>query len=86
MYTVFATITLRSSILDPQGKAMQNALHDLGHRAVRQVRAGKHIVLQIEADSPAEAEAIARRACTQLLANPVMEDFEVTVAEDAPVA
>ena len=87
MYTAVVTITLRPSILDPQGKAMQRALHDLGHGAVEQVRAGKHIEMQIDAASAEEAERVARQACAQLLANPVMEDFAVTVEEaaDAPV-
>ena len=87
MYTAVVTITLRPSILDPQGKAMQRALHDLGHGAVEQVRAGKHIEMQIDAASAEEAARIARQACEQLLANPVMEDFAVTVEEaaDAPV-
>ncbi|NNF58258.1 MAG: phosphoribosylformylglycinamidine synthase subunit PurS [Rhodothermaceae bacterium] len=88
MYTAVVTVTLRPSILDPQGKAMQHALHDLGHGAVQQVRAGKHIEMQIDAASAEEAERIARQACEQLLANPVMEDFAVTVeqAEGTPAA
>ena len=73
MYTAVVTITLRPSIL--------------GHGAVEQVRAGKHIEMQIDAASAEEAERVARQACAQLLANPVMEDFAVTVEEaaDAPV-
>ena len=85
MYKAIVTVTLRPSILDPQGKAMQHALHDLGHGAVHQVRAGKHIEMQIDVTSVAEAERLARQACEQLLANPVMEDFAVTIEEAAPV-
>jgi phosphoribosylformylglycinamidine synthase len=58
---------------------VQRALHDLGHGAVHEVRAGKHIELTVDAASAEEAEAIARRASEQLLANPVMEDFAVHV-------
>ena len=84
MYKAIVTITLRPSILDPQGKAMQHALHDLGHGTVETVRAGKHIELWIDAASAEEAEDTARTACRQLLANPVMEDFTVSVeAEEA---
>ena len=81
MFKANITITLRPSILDPQGKAMQHALHDLGHASVAQVRAGKHIEMLIEAPSDAEAEQVATRACEQLLANAVMEDFVVEVVE-----
>lgn len=88
MFKANITITLRPSILDPQGKAMQNALHDLGHVSVAQVRAGKHIEMLIEADSAIEAEQVAAKACQQLLANSVMEDFEVEIVEleNAPAA
>lgn len=88
MYKAVVTVTLRPSILDPQGKAVRRALHDLGHGAVGQVRIGKHIEMEIEAASAAEAEATVRAACAQLLANPVMEDFAVQVAEGtaAPAA
>ena len=85
MYKAVVTVTLRPSILDPQGKAVQHALHDLGHGAVRQVRVGKHVELLVEAGSAEEAERVARQACEQLLANPVMEDFAVRV-EAAPAA
>lgn len=81
MYRAVVTVTLRPSILDPQGKAVQRALHSLGHEAVASVRAGKHIELMLDAPSAAEAERVARDACRQLLANPVMEDFAVAVEE-----
>ena len=85
MYKAVVTVTLRPSILDPQGKAMQRALHDLGHDAVQEVRAGKHIEMLLAAESAEEAERVARAACEQLLANPVMEDFVVRVeAVEAP--
>jgi phosphoribosylformylglycinamidine synthase len=79
MYRAVVTVTLRPSILDPQGKAVQQALHALGHTAVAAVRAGKHVELLVEAETAAEAERVAREAAGQLLANPVMEDFSVAV-------
>jgi phosphoribosylformylglycinamidine synthase len=79
MYRAAVTVTLRPSILDPQGQAIQRALHDLGHASVAGVRAGKHLELLIEADNPDDAARVAREACSQLLANPVTEDFDVEV-------
>lgn len=81
MYKAEITVTLRPSILDPQGKAAHHALGELGFEGVRQVRIGKFIELEIEADSAAEAERVAREAGDKLLANPVMEDFHVTIHE-----
>jgi phosphoribosylformylglycinamidine synthase len=80
MYRAVVTVTLRPSILDPQGQAIQHALHDLGHDGVAGVRAGKHLELLVDAPSAEEAEAVARAACAQLLANPVTEDYAVAVA------
>jgi phosphoribosylformylglycinamidine synthase len=66
-------------LLDPQGKAVMTGLHQLGISGVQDVRVGKHITLAIEAADATTAEAIARQAAQQLLANPVMEFFEVSV-------
>ncbi len=79
MYKAIATITLRPSILDPQGKATQRALHDLGATRVESVRIGKSVELVIDAATEAEAHEVAARACQQLLANSVMEDFRITI-------
>jgi phosphoribosylformylglycinamidine synthase len=79
MFRAAVTVTLRPSILDPQGQAIQRALQDLGHGTVAGVRAGKHLELLIEAETADEAARIARAACAQLLANPVTEDFDVEV-------
>lgn len=77
MYHVVCRITLRPSILDPQGKAIHHALQDLGQTAVQSVRVGKRIELTIDAESESAAREAASRACDTLLANAVMEDFEV---------
>ncbi|MDE2995816.1 MAG: phosphoribosylformylglycinamidine synthase subunit PurS [Bacteroidota bacterium] len=81
MFKAEITVTLRPSILDPQGKAAHHALGELGFNGVHQVRIGKFIELEIEAASAEEAEKLAREAADKLLANPVMEDFQVTVHE-----
>ena len=76
-YTVQIRVTLRPSILDPQGKATHHALEQLGFEGIRSVRMGKFIALRVEAGSEEEAREMAAEACGKLLANPVMEDFEI---------
>jgi phosphoribosylformylglycinamidine synthase subunit PurS len=81
MYKAKINVTLRKSILDPKGKASREALHNLGYRAVEDVRIGKYIELNINAGSESEAEKIAHEACSKLLANEVMEDFTVAITQ-----
>jgi phosphoribosylformylglycinamidine synthase PurS subunit len=64
-------------LLDPQGKAVMGALKNLDITSVDDVRIGKHITLQIDAESQDKAQAIADEACKKLLANPVMEFYEI---------
>ena len=66
-------------MLDPQGKAVMGGLQNLGLDGVEDVRIGKNITLQVNADSPEKAKSIAEEASRKLLSNPVMEYFEVTV-------
>ena len=66
-------------LLDPQGKAVMGGLQNLGIRSVNDVRIGKNIYLQIEAGSADEARKIAEEAGRKLLANHVMEYFEISV-------
>ncbi|RMF60548.1 MAG: phosphoribosylformylglycinamidine synthase subunit PurS [Bacteroidetes bacterium] len=86
MYKANIHITLRPSILDPQGKATHHALTELGFARVEQVRIGKYIEMWIDVEEEAEAERVAREACEQLLANPVMEDFAITLERVSPRA
>ena len=79
MYIALITITLRPSILDPQGKASLHALENLDFTQIDKVRIGKHIEMWIEATTLKEATLVAKKACDQLLANPVMEDYTVSV-------
>lgn len=81
MYRAIIAVTPRPSILDPQGKATQHALHNLGYDRIGEVRVGKHIEVTIEADSRQEALETAEEACEELLANPVTEDYAVEVEE-----
>jgi phosphoribosylformylglycinamidine synthase len=64
-------------LLDPQGKAVLGGLKNLGIDTVGDVRVGKHITLQIEADSEQAAKQVAEEASKKLLANPVMEFYEI---------
>jgi phosphoribosylformylglycinamidine synthase len=81
MYQSIITITLRPSILDVQGKAVEHGIHALGMSGVRNVRIGKSVQLTVEAGSEAEARKITEEACRKLLANSVMEDFTYTIAK-----
>ncbi len=73
----------RPGLLDPEGKAIQNALRSLDYDQVREVRVGKLLNLDIEAASQDEARDSAEAMCRRLLANPVTEDFEIEVREAA---
>jgi len=75
------TVTLRKSILDPQGKAVEHAVHTLGLNAVHDLRIGKHIEFLVESASKEEAERVTVEVCKKLLANPVMEDYTFTVEQ-----
>ena len=66
-------------LLDPQGKAVVTGLGNLGLKKIEDVRIGKNISLQIEAASEEEARQLAEEASRKLLANPVMEYFEISV-------
>ena len=85
-FLVKINITLRESILDPQGKATQHALQELGFKGIESVRIGKLVELTIEAEDEQEAEQRATEAAQKLLANPVMEDFVVQVASATAAA
>lgn len=77
MFKATVLITLRSSILDPKGKACHHALHQLGISSVNSVRTGKMIEMSIDASSENEAYTIAKEACDKLLANAVMENYVI---------
>lgn len=78
-YTVQIKVMPLKELLDPQGKAVMGGLENLGLTGVEDVRVGKNITLQVNADSPEKAKSIAEEASKKLLSNPVMEYFEVSV-------
>jgi phosphoribosylformylglycinamidine synthase len=69
-------ITLRPSILDPQGKAVGHAIATLGVQTVKDVRMGKYIELTVDESNEQKARAAVEEVCKKLLANPVMEDYK----------
>lgn len=76
-YRVAVHIVPRRGLLDPQGKAVADALHTLGFSTVQDVHVGRHIVVEMDAGDTASAERTTRDMCQKLLANPVIEDFEI---------
>lgn len=72
-------IRRRPDIADPQGTTVRRALRDLGFVGVKKVRINRTVELEVEGTNPAAIEAEVRTMCDRLLANPVMEDFEVVV-------
>ena len=74
------TITLKSGVLDPQGKAIEHALGALGFQGVNDVRQGKVIEIDLDAADATKAEAQVKDMCGKLLANPVIEDYSIEIS------
>jgi phosphoribosylformylglycinamidine synthase len=79
IFSVNIKVMPLKELLDPQGKAVMGGLESLGIEHIEDVRVGKNISLQVDAVSSADAKKIAEEASQKLLANPVMEYFEVSV-------
>ncbi|MBL0358595.1 MAG: phosphoribosylformylglycinamidine synthase subunit PurS [Chitinophagaceae bacterium] len=79
IYTAQVKVMPHKELLDPQGKAVLGGLSNLGLTDIKDVRIGKNITLQVEANSADDAKKIAEEAAKKLLANAVMEMFEVVV-------
>ena len=82
-FQVAVHIVPRRGILDPQGKAVADALTSLGFAGVKGAHVGRHIILEVDATNAAEADAVSRTMCQKLLANPVTEDFEIASVKAA---
>lgn len=74
-WDVQVSVWLKQSVFDPQGNAVEQALHSLGHDGVDRVRIGKHMSLRVTADTQDEAESKVTQICETVLCNPVMETF-----------
>lgn len=74
-------VTLKPSILDPQGGTIRDALHTIGYVAVKSVRQGKYFEIDLEPTSPEEAQAMVNEFAEKLLVNPVIESYRLEVDE-----
>ena len=73
-------VTLKAGVLDPQGKALQHALADLGYSEVQDVSLGKYMEINLESGlSKKEAETRVREMCDRMLANPIIETYRFTL-------
>lgn len=82
MYKVKVYVTLRESVLDPQGNAVKNALHSMDFNEVEDVRIGKYMELEI-GETDRSVEKMVDEMCKKLLANPVIEDYRYEIEEVA---
>jgi phosphoribosylformylglycinamidine synthase len=80
-YRFEVLVSLKEGLLDPQGKAVQEALPTLGWSNVTEVRVGKHIELLVEAESRAQARRQVDEMATAFLSNPVIEDYVILVSD-----
>ncbi|MEO8945077.1 MAG: phosphoribosylformylglycinamidine synthase subunit PurS [Gemmatimonadaceae bacterium] len=85
-YRVPVQVVPRPGILDPQGAAVVGALRTLGFDSVIDVRVGRFITVDVNAEDPAHAADLVRSMCEKLLANPVIEDFTLEQATPQPTA
>ena len=76
-FRVAIHVVPRRGLLDPQGKAVADALHTLGFGGVVAVHVGRHLVIELDADDADAARRSTRDMCERLLANPVTEDFHI---------
>ncbi|AFY84155.1 MULTISPECIES: phosphoribosylformylglycinamidine synthase subunit PurS [Oscillatoriales] len=82
-YQAHIYVTLRPSVLDPAGTAVESGLQKMGDRNVEGVRIGKYVELTITSESPEAATKQLDRICDQLLANPVIENYRFELVEVA---
>lgn len=73
-------ITLKNGVLDPQGKAIEHALSALGFAGVNEVRQGKYIEVNLDGTDPSTARETVEKMCKDLLANTVIENYEIEIA------
>ncbi len=83
MARVIVDVTLKNEILDPQGRAVVGALRRLGLDGVRDVRQGKQFVIDLDGEVTQERLAELHRLAADLLSNPVIEDYQLRIAESA---
>ncbi len=80
-YKAVVRITLRKGILDVQGKAVENALHGIDFDTISEVRIGRYVELHVKAIDIETANGLVADACKKLIANPIIEDFDIQIEE-----
>ncbi len=83
MFEAHIHVTLKKSVLDPQGETVRSGLRNLGFQNVQDCRIGKFMVLRLEEADPAKASAQVEEMCRKLLANPVIEEYVFRISEVA---
>jgi len=81
-YTAEIDVMPLKALLDPQGKAVTHGLKNIGLASIENVRIGKHITMEVEADNKEAASEKVETACKKLLSNPIMESFHFTLSEN----
>lgn len=81
MVTARVFITLKKGVLDPQGDAVKSALENLGFHGIKEVRMGKFMVINLHATDVEHAKAQVDDMCRKLLANPIIEDYEIAISD-----
>lgn len=81
MFTAVVNVSLKKSVLDPQGQTVEHALHSLGFKETSKVRVGKYFELRIDAKDRKAAEERVKSMCDQLLINPVIEEYSFELKE-----
>jgi len=81
MFRAKVTVSLKKTVLDPQGKTVEKAIQSMGFRTVSGVRVGKSVELLIDAKDASKAKADLEEICKKLLANPIIEQYSFTVEE-----
>lgn len=80
-YQAKIDVTLKKSVLDPQGQTVLEALHSLGYKSVDNMRVGKHFVITLNANERTKAESEVKAMCDRLLINPIIEEYSYQLEE-----
>ncbi|HAR63955.1 MAG: phosphoribosylformylglycinamidine synthase [Candidatus Margulisiibacteriota bacterium] len=83
IFHVKVYVSIKESVLDPQGKTVNEALHHLGYPTVSKTRIGKYITFDIDSNSQLAAEAQIKEVCEKVLTNPIIETFTYDLSADA---
>lgn len=80
-FKAYIKITLRKEILDVQGKAVEHGLHSIDFNQLTNIRIGRYAELDVKAEDAEKAKRVVSEACKKLIANPIIEDFEIEIKE-----